>query len=68
MLVALPGTAAAQGTCDPSSPWLNPNQPVSQRVAELMSQMSLDQKDFLVEGHGTANEPPSLPPANQYGQ
>jgi len=59
MLVALPGTAAAQGTCDPSSPWLNPNQPIGQRVAELMSQMTLDQEDFLVEGHGTANEPPT---------
>jgi beta-glucosidase len=31
-----------------------------------MSQMTLDQEDFLVEGHGTANEPPSPPPANQY--
>jgi len=66
MFVALPGVAAAQGTCDPSSPWLNPHQPISQRVAEVMSQMSLDQKDFLVEGHGTADEPPSPPPANQY--
>ncbi|HTP23788.1 MAG TPA: glycoside hydrolase family 3 C-terminal domain-containing protein [Solirubrobacteraceae bacterium] len=31
-----------------------------------MSQMTLEQEDFLVEGHGTAAEPPDAPPANQY--
>jgi beta-glucosidase len=38
---------------------MNANQPIGQRVAEVMSTMSLDQEDFLVEGHGTANEPPT---------
>ncbi|HUB04424.1 MAG TPA: glycoside hydrolase family 3 C-terminal domain-containing protein [Solirubrobacteraceae bacterium] len=38
---------------------MNANQPIGQRVAEVMSTMTLDQEDFLVEGHGTANEPPT---------
>ena len=44
---------------------MNANQPIGQRVAEVMSTMSLDQEDFLVEGHGTANEPPT-PGGNPY--
>ncbi|MFZ0974565.1 MAG: hypothetical protein WAN22_20220 [Solirubrobacteraceae bacterium] len=32
---------------------MNANQPIGQRVAEVMSTMSLAQEDFLVEGHGT---------------
>ncbi|MBV8217212.1 MAG: hypothetical protein JO325_02010, partial [Solirubrobacterales bacterium] len=52
MLVALPETAAAQGTCAADSPWLNPNQPISERVAEVMSQMSLEQEDTIVSGAG----------------
>jgi beta-glucosidase len=46
-------------------PWLDSSQPIAQRVAELMSVMTLDQEDFLVEGHGTANEPPT-PGGNPY--
>ncbi len=44
---------------------MNANQPIGQRVAEVMSTMSLAQEDFLVEGHGTANEPPT-PGTNPY--
>jgi beta-glucosidase len=44
---------------------MNANQPIGQRVAEVMSTMSLAQEDFLVEGHGTANEPPT-PGGNPY--
>jgi beta-glucosidase len=40
-------------------------QPIARRVAELMSRMTLDQKDFLVEGHGTTNES-SNPSPNPY--
>ncbi|MGH2883844.1 MAG: glycoside hydrolase family 3 N-terminal domain-containing protein, partial [Solirubrobacteraceae bacterium] len=54
-------SAQAPATC----PWLNSSQPVAQRVAEVMSVMTLDQEDFLVEGHGTANEPPT-PGGNPY--
>ncbi len=46
-------------------PWLDSSQPIAQRVAEVMSVMTLDQEDFLVEGHGTANEPPT-PGGNPY--
>src|ERR1700733_13373460 len=60
-LVALPAAAQADTAC----PWMNANQPIGQRVAEVMSTMSLDQEDFLVEGHGTANEPPT-PGGNPY--
>ena len=44
---------------------MNAHQPIGQRVAEVMSTMSLAQEDFLVEGHGTANEPPT-PGGNPY--
>ena len=66
------GTAAARthaasrgATTDAQCPWLNSHQPIAQRVAEVMSVMTLDQEDFLVEGHGTANEPPT-PGGNPY--
>ena len=62
MLVALPGTAAARAHAKAAQasacPWMNANQSIGQRVSELMSAMTLDQEDFLVEGHGTAAEPP----------
>ena len=54
-------SAQASSSC----PWLDSSQPIAQRVAELMSQMTLAQEDFLVEGHGTANEPPT-PGGNPY--
>ena len=71
MFGALPGVAAAarararSAQADASCPWLDSNQPIAQRVSELMSAMTLDQEDFLVEGHGTANEPPT-PEGNPY--
>ncbi len=64
------GATAARAHAKPAQtsstcPWLNSNQPIAQRVAEVMSVMTLDQEDFLVEGHGTANEPPT-PGGNPY--
>ncbi|MGO9823458.1 MAG: glycoside hydrolase family 3 C-terminal domain-containing protein [Solirubrobacteraceae bacterium] len=56
----MPGAAAAQ-----SCPWVNSTAPIAQRVAQLMSQMSVAQEDFLVEGHGTTNEGPN-PSPNPY--
>ncbi len=46
-------------------PWLDSSQPIAQRVSEVMSVLTLDQEDILVEGHGTANEPPT-PGGNPY--
>ena len=42
---------AAKGSC----PWVTSTAPISQRVAQLMSSMSLSQEISMVEGHGTAN-------------
>ena len=42
---------AASGSC----PWVTSTAPISQRVAQLMGQMSLSQKISMVEGHGTSN-------------
>ena len=44
---------------NPSCPWVGSTQPIAQRVAEVMSHMTVADEDFLVEGHGTANEPPT---------
>ncbi len=56
--LALAGTvgqsAAAAGT-SASCPWVTSAAPVSQRVAQLMKAMSLDDKITMVEGHGTTN-------------
>jgi beta-glucosidase len=51
------GTAAAAGQAAgrSSCPWVTSTAPISQRVAQLMSQMSLSQEISMVEGHGTAN-------------
>jgi beta-glucosidase len=46
-------------------PWVGSTQPIAQRVAAVMSNMSVTDEDFLVEGHGTANEPPT-PGGNPY--
>ena len=43
--------AAPGGSC----PWVTSAAPISQRVAQLMSQMSLSQEISMVEGHGTSN-------------
>jgi beta-glucosidase len=42
---------AATATC----PWVTSRAPVSQRVAQLMSQMTLDDEISMVEGHGSSN-------------
>jgi beta-glucosidase len=55
-----PGVASAE-----SCPWVNSTAPVAQRVAQVMSQMSVADEDFLVEGHGTTNEGPN-PSPNPY--
>ena len=44
-------TPAASATC----PWVTSRAPVSQRVAQLMSQMTLADEITMVEGHGTSN-------------
>src|ERR1700722_2542316 len=68
--MTLPTTASAQlphrrsaqtATC----PWVNSAAPIAQRVAQLMSNMTVAQEDFLVEGHGTTNEGPN-PSPNPY--
>src|ERR1700761_9225151 len=68
--VALPAAASAQlphrrsaqtATC----PWVNSTAPIAQRVAQLMSHMTVADEDFLVEGHGTTNEGPN-PSPNPY--
>jgi beta-glucosidase len=64
VLLAVPATAAAsQAPASASStsaaaascPWVTSHAPVPQRVAQLMSQMSLADEISMVEGHGTSN-------------
>jgi beta-glucosidase len=62
VLLAVPATAAAAATGSQASPaasatcpWVTSRAPVSQRVAQLMSQMSLADEITMVEGHGTSN-------------
>src|SRR6516162_9012371 len=47
--------AVAQRAASSSCPWVTSTAPISQRVAQLMGQMSLSQKISMVEGHGTGN-------------
>ena len=60
-LLAVPATAAAsqasatQAAASTSCPWVTSRAPIAQRVAQLMSQMSLADKITMVEGHGTTN-------------
>src|SRR6201981_667020 len=62
-LMAVPAAAAratgtsavAQPAASTSCPWVTSTAPISQRVAQLMGQMSLSQKISMVEGHGTSN-------------
>ena len=57
-LLAVPATAAASQASVPAStscPWVSSTAPIAQRVAQLMSQMSLADKITMVEGHGTSN-------------
>jgi beta-glucosidase len=58
-LLAVPATAAAsQGSPNQaatSCPWASSRAPIAQRVAQLMSQMSLADEITMVERHGTTN-------------
>src|SRR5947209_6515350 len=49
------GAAGAGGAAGASCPWVTSRAPVAQRVAQLMSQMSLADEISMVEGHGTSN-------------
>jgi beta-glucosidase len=49
------GAAAGRGAASNSCPWVTSTAPISERVAQLMSQMSLDNEISMVEGHGTHN-------------
>jgi beta-glucosidase len=61
-VMLLPGSASAGGRrakapADTAScPWVSSHASIGQRVAQLMSNMTVAQEDFLVEGHGTTNE------------
>ncbi|MFZ0089059.1 MAG: glycoside hydrolase family 3 C-terminal domain-containing protein [Solirubrobacteraceae bacterium] len=57
-------TAQAQPS-DPSCPWVHSSEPIAERVADVISHMTLDNEITIVEGHGTANEPPT-PGGNPY--
>jgi beta-glucosidase len=60
-LFAVPVTAAASqaatshAAASTSCPWVTSTAPIPQRVAQLMSQMTLADKITMVEGHGTTN-------------
>jgi beta-glucosidase len=59
-LLALPATAAAARPASAaqaggSCPWVTSRAPIAQRVAQLMSQMTLADEISMVEGHGTTN-------------
>jgi beta-glucosidase len=63
-LVALPaawaparaaGAGGTRAAADSSCPWVTSTAPVNQRVAQLMSHMTLADKITMVEGHGTTN-------------
>jgi len=61
-LIALPAAlgpsanaGSAQPAADASCPWVTSTAPISQRVAQLMGQMTLADKITMVEGHGTTN-------------
>jgi beta-glucosidase len=50
-----PGAAAGRGLATAPCPWVTSTAPISRRVAQLMSQMSLGDEISMVEGHGSAN-------------
>jgi beta-glucosidase len=61
-MIAGPAAAAtgntettARAVASSSCPWVTSTAPISQRVAQLMSSMSLSQEISMVEGHGTSN-------------
>jgi beta-glucosidase len=49
------GAAEERPAAHNSCPWVTSTAPVSQRVAQLMAQMSVSQEISMVEGHGTSN-------------
>jgi beta-glucosidase len=49
------GAARSSKAADASCPWVTSTAPINQRVAQLMSQMTLADKISMVEGHGTTN-------------
>jgi beta-glucosidase len=56
--LAVPAAAASPGStasAAASCPWVSSRAPIAQRVAQLMSQMSLADEITMVEGHGTTN-------------
>ncbi|HZR52690.1 MAG TPA: glycoside hydrolase family 3 C-terminal domain-containing protein [Streptosporangiaceae bacterium] len=53
-LTARPSSAAAAAP-SASCPWVTSHAPVSQRVAQLISHMTLADEISMVEGHGTSN-------------
>src|SRR5581483_5305316 len=46
---------SARTAADTSCPWVTSTAPISQRVAQLMGQMTLADEISMVEGHGTSN-------------
>ncbi|HEX6522326.1 MAG TPA: glycoside hydrolase family 3 C-terminal domain-containing protein [Streptosporangiaceae bacterium] len=52
---ATTGASAARASTAQSCPWVTSKAPISQRVAQLMSQMTLADEISMVEGHGTSN-------------
>ncbi len=64
-LIAVPATWGSQAHAagaarnsvaqDANCPWVTSTAPINQRVAQLMSQMTLADKISMVEGHGTTN-------------
>src|SRR5579863_1950601 len=54
-LIAAPAAIASAASAAASCPWVASHAPVAQRVAQLMSQMSLADEITMVEGHGTTN-------------
>jgi beta-glucosidase len=68
-LAMLPACAGAANSARPAQasncPWVGSTQPIAQRVAQVMSHMTVANEIFLVEGHGTTNEGPN-PSPNPY--
>jgi beta-glucosidase len=50
--LSLPGNAAPKPAANAACPWVDSNAPVSQRVSQVLGQMSLAQKITLVHGTG----------------
>ncbi|HEY0718971.1 MAG TPA: glycoside hydrolase family 3 N-terminal domain-containing protein, partial [Streptosporangiaceae bacterium] len=62
VLIAVPAGAAARGPARASQqaapaacPWVSSHAPISQRVAQVMAQMTIPNEITMVEGQGTTN-------------